>query len=167
MRLLFSVDAGTVLFPLSGVRLTTILAISLFLAIAITREDRRYAYACVAWLFSFEAVFEATALATGRKESLGAPHALSYVAAAAVLLPWVWRHGVRPSWPLLALALIVYAAWVGTGFHVNDHTMTGFDPAAEFLNEASKMLWAAAFLLPLLSEPGRAGQGAGVNGPGV
>ena len=139
-----------ILFPLGGPRLTTILALAVFLAIAITRGEKKPALACLAWLFGFEFLFEATTFALGRPE-LGAIHAATYIIIGALLLPWLTRRGVIPSLPLLAAALAVWAIWVATGFHVNEHTGAGFDPAAEVLNELSKMLWAAAYLLPLLS----------------
>src|SRR5262249_9579006 len=60
------------------------------------------------------------------------------------------RHGARPSLPLLAAALAVWVVWIATGFHVNGHTMVGFDPAAEALNEGTKTLWALAYLAPLM-----------------
>jgi hypothetical protein len=48
---------------------------------------------------------------------------------------------------------LVFAVWVAAGFHVNvnERGLAGFDPTAEVLNEGSKTLWAAAYLVPLLS----------------
>jgi hypothetical protein len=138
------------LFPLGGVRLTTNLIIAHFLTLAITWGNRRPALACLAWLFSFEAVFEVVSLVTGHGNTLGPIHASMYVVLAAVIVPWTYRRGVRPSWPLFAAALIFFAVWILTGFHVNQHTGHDFSASAEVWNELSKTLWATAYLVPLL-----------------
>ena len=139
---------SAVLFPL-GVRLSTWLAIAAFFAVELYRRDRVSLYALIAWLFSFEAVFEATQLAFGHDKRLGPIHVVFWLVLAAVLLPILWRHGARPFWPILAGALLVWAVWVETGFQVNEHTSVALDVPAEVLNETAKTLWAAAYLLPL------------------
>jgi hypothetical protein len=90
-------SAAAVLFPLGGPRLSTILGIAVFLTLAIARGDREPALACVAWLFGFEAIFQATILALGRTGVLGPLHSFAYLVVAAILLPWITRAGVKPS----------------------------------------------------------------------
>ena len=142
-----------ILFPLGGPRLTSILALSLFLALAIGRHDRRPIYACLAWMFGFEALFEATTLALGRPE-VNTLHVLFYVILGLILVPVLGRHGARPSPPILLAAVLLWAVWVAIGFPINEHpnVMGGhfpFNPAAEVLNEAMKLTWAAAYVFPL------------------
>ena len=145
--------AVQILFPLGGPRLLSILALSAFVALAISRHDRKPVYACLAWMFGFEALFEATTLALGRPE-VNTLHVLFYVALGGLVVPLTARTGVTVSWPLLGLALTVWTVWVAIGFPINEHpnVMRGhfpFNPAAEVLNEGMKLAWAAAYLWPL------------------
>ena len=147
-----AVSVASILFPVGGgPRLSTIVAISLFLTLAIAWEEKRPVLACLAWLFSFEVAFQVTSLAFG--------HHVEFLLLGLGLVlvpPWLTRRGAKPSLSLLAVALVLFAAWIAAGFHVNvnAHGMMGFDPAAEALNEATKTLWAVAYLVPLLRSPG-------------
>jgi hypothetical protein len=145
-----------VLFPL-GVRLSTWLAIMAFAALATARHDRRPLLAAVAWLVSFEAVFQVGSLAVGVLP-LGYFPPVFFLGIAVVTLPWLTRQGIRPDWRILAAAALVLAIWTGIGLPINGHLhglfslhtrITNFNPTAEFLNETAKTLWALAFLMPL------------------
>jgi len=146
-----AVSVASILFPVGGgPRLSTILAISLFLTLAIAWGEKRPVLACLAWLFSFEVAFQVTSLAFG--------HHVEFLllGLGLVLLPWLTQRGAKPSLSFLAVAFGLFAAWIAAGFHVNvnAHGMVGFDPAAEALNEATKTLWAVAYLVPLLRSAG-------------
>jgi len=142
-------DAAHVLFPTGNARLSTIVAVSAFVALAIMRRSWLPVAGCLAWLFGFEAAFNTTVLALGRPAPLDALHYVPYLAIG-IVVPFVLaRRGVRPDWYLLAAAVVVWLIWVASGFHVNEHSMVGFDPLAEAFNEGTKTLWAAAYFLPL------------------
>lgn len=141
---LIALDAGKVLFPFNGPRLSTDVTFAAFMGLAVWRQDPRPAIAGIAWLIGFENLFEAT-----RR-----PHAwhwILYVGVDVIGIVLLARKGrIAPSPVLLAATLAVWAAWLATGFHVNEHTMTHFQPGAEAFNEGAKTLWAAAYLVPLL-----------------
>jgi len=144
-----AIRAGTILFPSGNARLSTILAFAAFIALALMRRSWLPAVACAFWLCAFEVALDVTGLALGRRAALDWIHLSFYALVAIALLVWLARRGVKPSRSLGMAVLIVWAIWIGTGFHVNEHTMTDFDPAAEALNEAAKTAWAAAYLWPL------------------
>jgi len=144
-----TIDAGTILFPSGNTRLSTILLFAAFIALALTRRSWLPAIACAFWLCAFEVALDVTELALGRRATLDWIH-LSFYSVVAIALPvWLARRGVKPSLTLGIAVLSAWGIWIGTGFHVNEHSMTGFDPAAEALNEAAKTAWAAAYLWPL------------------
>ena len=148
--MVLALDAATILFPTGNTRLSTIVAFSAFLALAIARRSWLPIASCLAWLFGFEAAFNATLLALGRPAALDPIHFALYLAVGIGVPIWLARRGVRPVWYLLAPAIVLWAIWAATGFHVNGHTMADFDPLADALNEGAKTLWAAAYFLPLL-----------------
>ena len=126
-------------------------------------RDRRYWLAAAAWIGGFEVLYQATVttkdlIHNGFHPSVWwAPVVVFGVFLLGIgFVVYAGRHGARPSLQLLAAALFVWAVWIATGFHVNGHTMTGFDPTAEALNEGAKTLWALAYLVPLMRS-GRAG----------
>ena len=143
-----------ILFPL-GVRLSTWATLGAFLVLGV--RDRRYWLAAAAWIAGFEVLYQATVTA---KELIdNGFHPTVWWAPVVVFgvfllgigfVGWAALHGARPSLPLLAAGLGVWAIWIATGFHVNGHTMTGLDPMAEALNEGAKTLWALAYLVPLM-----------------
>ena len=141
--------ASAILFPL-GVRLSTWLALALFLALAAQRRQRAPLLAAAAWLFGFELVFQITSLAAGRPLPgfHWGPFALIAVGVASLVA--AARAGITPSPVWLLAAGCCFAAWVVTGFHVNEHTTANLDVTGEVLNEAAKMLWAAAYFVPLI-----------------
>lgn len=143
-----------ILFPF-GARLTTWLAAGFFLGLAV--KQRRWApiLAGVAWMWSFEIVFQAVSLAED-KLPLGPDGPIFYIVVGIPLVAWITYQGIRPDPVAAVVALIVFVVWVALGFHVNRHTMTGFSPGAEALNEAAKTLWAVAYLVPLLRASSRA-----------
>ena len=147
--MIVAVDAAQILFPTGNVRLTTLLAFAAFVALAIQRRSSLPIVACAAWLSGFEAALHLTELGLSRPGTLDPLHFAVYLAiGAAGPLVLAWR-GCPPSWPLLVAAAAVWATWVATGFHVNGHSMHDFSAPAEVWNELSKMLWAAAYFLPL------------------
>ena len=142
-----------VLFPL-GVRLSTWVALGIFLLFGL--RDRRFWLAAAVWLVGFETVFELTSTIELLVHSPIHPDAwwalVVDFAAYALGGAFVYvaaRRGILPSPILMAAAAVIWAAWVATGFHRNLHTMTGFDPTAEALNEGVKTIWALAYFLPL------------------
>jgi len=142
----------TVLFPL-GVRLSTWLVATAFIGLAVWRRDWRPILAAWAWMTSWEAVFQTASIGFDRLP-VGIDGPIFYIVLAVATVPVLVRYNIRPDWRVMGLAVAVFVVWVATGFHVNGHTMAGFDPAAEVLNEAAKTLWAVAFLLPLLRTSG-------------
>ena len=131
-------------------RLSTALGLGAFGTLALTRRDWRPLAAAVMWMCGFEAAFEITP-AFRHDPRVGAVHALGWgLILGALVTPWLARRGVRPAWRLLLAAFVFFAVWGATGFHVNPHSGVHFDPLAEALNETSKILWAAAYFLPLL-----------------
>jgi len=143
VSLVIAFNAGTILFPVNGPRLSTDVVFAVFLVLAAWRHDPRPAIAGIAWIVGFENLFEAT-----RRPHVW--HWILYVAVDVVAIVLLARKGIRPSLLLLAATLAVWAAWLATGFHVNEHTMVHFQPGAEAFNEGAKTLWAAAYLVPLM-----------------
>ena len=142
--------AAQVLFPTGNARLTTLLAFAAFIALAAQRRSWLPVLACMAWLSGFEAALNLTLLALGRAADLDRIHFIVYLALAVLIPIGLARRGYPPSWPLLAGAALVWIIWVAAGFHVNGHSMVGFSAPAEVWNETSKLLWAAAYFLPLV-----------------
>jgi len=143
-----------ILFPF-GIRLSTLLAVAAFLALAALRRDRAPLLAGWVWICGFEAVFQATSLTLGHPLPTGRAGPVFFVILGAITVPWFTRHGARPSLPLVALFAVIWTVWVVIGFPVNQHTMTGFDPLAEALNEAAKTTLGLAYLLPLRARSSR------------
>ena len=141
-----------ILFPF-GVRISTWLTIGAFLGLALWRRDWRPLVAGVAWIWGFEILFQVTAIVAGHDDTSTAAR-LGWVLLGVPIVVCA-SNWVRPDPWLLAAAICVFGAWVASGFHVNDHTMVGFDTGAEVLNEAAKILWAAAYLWPLWSRDRR------------
>jgi hypothetical protein len=142
--------AGDLLFPIGGIRLSTLACAAAFLVLAVIRRDQRALLAGWAWLSGFEAAFQSLSLILGPLP-FGIDGPIFYVVLGLATVPWITVHGVKPSLRLMVVTAAIFAVWVATGFHVNDHGMTGFDPLAEGLNEAAKTAWAIAYLWPLLT----------------
>lgn len=150
-------SAVAILFPL-GVRLSTLLTAAAFVAVAAVRRDRLPLLAGFAWLAGFEAAFQVASLLVDRLP-LGLPSPIFFITLGAATLVLAHRRRVRVQYGFLAAGLLLMVVWVATGFHLNGHQhgmfslhtrIAGFDPTAEFLNEASKTAWALAYLWPLL-----------------
>lgn len=142
-------DRVSFLFPL-GVRLTTWLVILAFCLIAAWRSDRRPLIGLVAWLAGFETAYQVAAflLHPPAQLQLVAPVSLSLIVGMPLITVAMTWLGARPNLPPLAAALLVFCVWLAAGFHVN--TGTSIDNiSGEALNDASKTLWALAYLLPL------------------
>jgi hypothetical protein len=151
------VSAVAILFPL-GVRLSTLIAAGAFVTVAAVRRDRLPLLAGFAWLAGFEAAFQVVSLALNRLP-LGLASPIFFITLGAATLLLAQRKRVQVQYRLLAVGVLLMAVWVATGFHLNGHQhgmfslhtrIAGFDPTAEFLNEASKTAWALAYLWPLL-----------------
>jgi hypothetical protein len=137
------------------IRTSTLVTMAAFVLLGALR-DRRFWLAAVIWLGGFEAAFQFTVemrllVHSGfHPEAWWAPVVMFATLCLGVICVFAaTRIGVRPSLPLLGLTAVFWVIWLLTGFHVNEHTMVGFDPLAEVWNEAAKTLWAAAYLLPL------------------
>lgn len=143
------------LFPLD-VRLSTWLALAAFAATPLIRPGLATLYACVAWLFGFEAAFQATALTLGHPLPVGLDGPIFFVVVGSGVVIWLSRRGVRPSAPIMALVVFVWVAWLAAGFPVNGHTTVGLNVPAEILNEAAKSLCALAYLWPVWHSAPRA-----------
>lgn len=156
---------GSVLFPL-GVRLSTWVVLGVFLVLGV--RDRRYWWAAAAWIGGFETAYQLTNTLHGLAHS--GLHSRAWwppvvvfgvIACGAIITVYIsLEKTARPSLPIMAGVIVLWAIWVATGFHVNGHSMVGFDPTAEAINEAAKTLWALAYLIPLLRDPQRAAGGA-------
>ncbi|HEY2354369.1 MAG TPA: hypothetical protein VGH79_05660 [Gaiellaceae bacterium] len=149
--------ASQIVFPI-GVRLSTLVAAAAFVALAAVRRDKTPLIAGWVWLVTFEAAFQIVSVVLDRLP-LGPANPVFWLSVAAVTV-FSTRRRVRPDVRFLAAAALVGAIWVATGFHLNanepghglftfhEHIL-GFDWRAEVLNELAKMLWAAAYFLPL------------------
>lgn len=140
--------AATILFP-AGVRLSTWLVAAAFVGFAVYRRDWRLILAAWAWMTSWEAVFQAVSIGFGRLP-VGIDGPIFYIVLAVATVPVLIRYEIRADWLIMGATIGVFAVWVATGFHINGHSMIGFNISAELLNEAAKTLWAFAFLVPLL-----------------
>jgi hypothetical protein len=137
------------------IRTSTLAVMAVFVVLGAVR-DRRFWLAAAIWLGGFEAAFQFTvemrilAHSGFRPAAWWAPIVMfGTIALGVICVLAATRVGVRPSLPLLGLTGLIWAIWLLTGFHVNEHNMVGFDPVAEGLNETAKTLWAVAYLLPL------------------
>lgn len=142
------------LFPL-GVRLSTWLTGLAFVSFAAVYRDKRVVLAGWAWLTGFEAAFQTTALILGHPLPKGIDGPIFYVVLGLITVPFSLRFWTRPSRRLMLGVAVIWVVWLATGFHVNEHSMAGFNPLAEALNEGAKTLWAAAYLWPLWQEKRR------------
>lgn len=143
---------------LFDVRISTIVALMAFAALALTRRSGTPLVAGCAWLVGFEAAYQATAIAVGHPVPHGMTLASYRHAAPAVLglaaMPLVFArwYKARPSFVLLAIVGAIWAAWVAVGFPVNQHGAASISPLGEAFNETAKTLWALAYLVPLWLE---------------
>ena len=136
-----------ILFPF-GVRLSTWLAIGAFSGLAVSRRSWRPILAGWAWIWGFEAAYDATQLALGKVPSQVRAEPVFYLVIGAFTVAWMtYRARVRPS-PLLVLVVPFWVAWIAIGYHTNLHTLQGLDPLTEALNESAKTVWALAYLVP-------------------
>lgn len=140
---------ATMLF-LFGVRISTWLTVLVFALIAAWRSERAPLLAAIAWLASFECAYQIAAmiLKTPSPIPLVGPVSISLLVGAPAVALLMTAMGARPNLLLLGLALLVFAVWIATGFHVNTDEVV-VSPTGEALNDASKTLWALAYLLPL------------------
>lgn len=152
-----------ILFPAGAVRLSTAVGLGAFGVLALARRDWRPLLAAAVWMIGYEAAFGVGVSFGHDRFRLGLVHSFIWLAIGAVATPALARIGIRTSWRWLLAGLAVWAVWVATGFHVNFHNGTNFDPTAEVLNEVSKTLWALAYFLPLLHVR-KAKAGASVGG---
>lgn len=141
---------GPILFPL-GIRLSTWLALLVFVSLAAWRSERAPLVAAVAWLAGFETAYQIAAflLTPPPHLTIIGPVSLSLVVGMPMAAAAMTALGGRPNLPVLALAILIFAVWVAAGFHVNTSAV-GLDPAAEAFNEGAKTLWALAYLIPLV-----------------
>ena len=142
---------ATILFPF-GVRLSTWIVLGVFVFLGVRRRDRRYFFAALVWLASFEAAYDV---------SMWVMHPqhwylnVFFFGASVLTVTYFGRSIPRPNLWIGAVVVALWAVWIATGFHVNDHQMIDFDPAAEAVNEAAKTLWAAVDVGVLATRNGR------------
>lgn len=105
----------------------------------------------ISWLAGFEAAYQLAAmiLHTPKTVPFIGPISISLLVAAPSLAIAASVLGARPNRWLLAAAISVFLAWLASGFHVNATTAIT-SVSGEVLNDASKTLWAFAYLVPLL-----------------
>lgn len=149
LRPILGFGAENILYPTGNARLSTVVALSAFVALAVVRRSWLPVAACLVWLFGFEAALNVTVVALGRPATLDAIHFVGYLVVSVAGGVWLAHRRARPEWGLVAGAAAVWIAWMATGFHVNAHSMAGFNALAEAWNEGAKTLWALAYLLPL------------------
>jgi hypothetical protein len=140
---------SAILFPL-GMRLTTWFGVAAFVTLAVRRRDWQPVVAAWVWLLSFEAAFDIS------REAMGYGHFQSrmlFIVGGAVTVVWFGIHGLRPAWPWTAATVLIWIVWLVAGFPANQHSMVGFDSAAEVFNEMAKTAWGLAYLLPLYHRP--------------
>jgi hypothetical protein len=141
----------SVLFPFLGVRLSTWLALAVFVMLAAWRSDRKPLIAGMAWLAGFEAVYQSSAMLIHTPSPIPwvGSVSISLVVGMPLVAGVMTLLGARPQPVLTVAAAAVFLVWIATGFHVSgagsDWNVTG-----EILNELSKTLLAAAYLVPLL-----------------
>jgi len=135
---------------IESVRITTWLTLLVFVSLAAWRSNRRPLVAAIAWLAGFETAYQVTAMAihTPHPIPVIGPISLSLLIGMPLIAAVMAWLGGRPNVPLLIAALIFFAAWIASGFHVNVDA-SHIDAVGEILNDVSKTLWAAAYLLPL------------------
>ena len=140
---------ATMLF-LFDVRISTWITVLVFVLIAAWRSERAPLLAAIAWLASFECAYQIAAmvLRTPSPVPLVGPVSISLLVGAPIVALLMTALGARADRPLLGLALLTFVVWVATGFHVNTSTVV-VTPTGEALNDASKTLWALAYLMPL------------------
>ena len=140
------INATTVFFP-GGVRLSTWVTVIVFLVLAAWRADGRPFLACLAWLWGFEAAYQLTCIVTGNGSPASTAPVL--IAVGVISVTVAARRGVLPSWPVMVAVGVVWVAWVAVGLPAS--LPSHFDLTAEAFNEAAKLLWAVAYLVPLFT----------------
>jgi hypothetical protein len=141
-----------IFFP-GGVRLTTWLTLIAFLVLAAWRADWRPFLAALAWLLGFEAAYQITCIITGNGSPASNVSAPMLIGIGVVSVAVATHYGVYPSWPIMGAVAVVWIAWVAAGLPAS--LPTRFNAEAEVFNETAKLLWAAAYMVPLLAPCGR------------
>ncbi len=139
------------LFPFE-MRTTTWLCVLAFAVLAIRRHDSRPLVACCVWLLGFEVAFDVSRYATGQAGPF-MTWALPLIVGVFTIVWSIWNR-LFPSLPWVAVTAVIWAIWLAAGFHVNQHTILGFDWTAELLNVSAKTAWAAAYFVPMLALSG-------------
>lgn len=133
---------------IAGVRVSTMVTWTAFVFVGVAQHNlKRALLAAAMWLCGWEVAWQ-----FARWLKVAHHHAswsLAIFAALAGFVVLLQRRAIRPSLPLIGVALLFSVIWIVTGFHINQHTVTHFDPLAEGLNEAAKTAWAIAYLWPL------------------
>jgi len=132
----------------AGVRVSTMATWTAFVFVGVFQQKlKRALLAAATWLCGWEVAWQ-FARWVKVTHHLASWNVVIFAALAGFVI-LLQRRAVRPSLPLIAVALIIAAVWLATGFRVNYHTLAGFSPSAEALNEAAKTVWALAYLWPL------------------
>lgn len=143
---------SAILFPL-GIRLTTWVMLLAFVALAAWRSEREPLIAAVAWLAGFEGAYQIASvlLHTPPGLPLFGSISISLIVGMPLIAVAMTILGARPDPILIVAALLAFVVWLATGFHVNT-TLNIASIEGEALNDASKTLWALAYLVPLVRD---------------
>ena len=137
---------------IANVRLSTILLASLLVAIPVIRRRWRDLLGFPAWFFGFEAVWEITNAVVyyGFSTRLLARTVFVLLGVACIWL--AWRAGLRPWWPALVAAGLLYLVWLLDGFHSNPDVPFAHIVSWrwELENVGAKTLFGLAYLVPVL-----------------
>jgi hypothetical protein len=123
-------------------------ALVAFAVFAAYRRNWKPLFAAFAWMTGWEAAWQATNIALGHGHPLWlwGTYTLFVVGPASTLLAC---RLMTPSLFWATVLALLWIVWLATGFHSNNHTLVGFNPLAEALNEAAKTAWALVYLWPL------------------
>ena len=147
--------------PLAGpVRISTIAAAVVTVAIVWWRRGAFTALVAVmAWLSAYEILFQATGMII---HGWSAAYFFWMSAAVGGWVVLAVVKGVLPDRLLLLTMALVWVAWILAGFNSNSPTVAGtpgfpkdFTVNGEVLNELTKTLLAAAYLVGALRTPAR------------
>jgi len=143
--------------PLAQTRWSTLLCALAVLGVVSWRRRNPLlgVVAVLAWLGAYEVAFN------GLGAALFDWPASAFIWGAAAVLGWTALAGFLGIWPeprIVLLYAATMAVWVALGFHSNTATRVPFSASGEILNELSKTLLAAAYLVGALRSGSQRGE---------